>query len=157
MKQLMRIVFLVSLMTIAHGEVVIFRKCNENVKCTVHEVRINPCPEAAHNKACVMLKGTNATIAFDYTPDFSAQQVTAKVFWTQTAVDLPFAGMDTEGCKYTSCPIVEAHRQTYSYNLPIQQKYPKRTFDVKWQLMNEDQEMCCFIIQIAIKSKKDRN
>ncbi|XP_058836007.1 MD-2-related lipid-recognition protein-like [Topomyia yanbarensis] len=157
MKRCVGILVVICLVAIARGEIVNFAKCNESVKCTIHEVRVNPCPEAAHNKPCLLLKGTNATITYDYTPDFSAKKATAKAFWTQTAMDLPFAGMDSEGCKYTSCPIVEAQRQTYSYNLPIHKKYPSRAFDVKWELINEDQEMCCFIIQIAIKAKRDRN
>ncbi|XP_053687983.1 MD-2-related lipid-recognition protein-like [Sabethes cyaneus] len=144
----------IALVAFTRGEVIKYQSCSEPVKCTVQEVRVDPCPEAAQDKPCLMLKGSNATIAFDYTPEFDAQTATAKAFWTQTAMDLPFAGMDNEGCKYTSCPIVAGQRQSYSYNLPIQKKYPSRTFDVKWQLMNEAEEMCCFIIQIAIKDKK---
>lgn len=93
------------------------------VKCTVHEVRVDPCPESAQNKPCVMVRGTNATIAFDYTPDFSSQVATAKAFWA-SAVDLPFAGLDQEGCKYTTCPVVSGQRQSYSYDLPIMKSYP---------------------------------
>lgn len=94
------------------------------MKCTVHEVRVDPCPETTQNKPCLMVRGSNATIAFDYTPDFNAEVATAKAFWTQTAVDLPFAGLDNDGCKYTPCPIVEGQRHTYSYNLAILKTYP---------------------------------
>ncbi|XP_055594921.1 MD-2-related lipid-recognition protein-like [Uranotaenia lowii] len=139
------------------AEIVKFSNCKETTKCQVHQVRIDPCPESASNKPCTMLKGTNATIAFDYTPEFDAQVATAKAFWTQTAMDLPFAGMDSEGCKYTSCPLQSGTKQSYSYDLPIQKKYPTRVYDVKWILENEAEEMCCFIIQISVKSKKGRS
>lgn len=71
-----------------------------------------------------MIRGSNATIAFDYTPEFTADVATAKAFWTQSAYDLPFAGLDNEGCKYTPCPIVDDQRVTYSYNLAILKTYP---------------------------------
>lgn len=32
------------------------------------EVRVNPCREAADHKPCVVKRGNNATISFDYTP-----------------------------------------------------------------------------------------
>nr|XP_019536382.1 MD-2-related lipid-recognition protein [Aedes albopictus]XP_019556862.1 MD-2-related lipid-recognition protein-like [Aedes albopictus] len=155
MNQIFNILLLIGVIAIARAEVISFEKCSESVKCTVHEVRVHPCPEAAQNKPCVMLKGTNATIAFDYTPEFDAQVATAKAFWA-SAVDLPFAGLDQEACKYTSCPVAAGQRQSYSYDLPIMKSYPTRQYKVKWQLLNEANEMCCFLIEMAIKAKKGR-
>lgn len=155
MNHFLTTLLLIGAVTIARAEVIPFEKCNESVKCTVHEVRVDPCPEAAQNKPCVMVRGTNATIAFDYTPDFSSQVATAKAFWA-SAVDLPFAGLDQEGCKYTTCPVVSGQRQSYSYDLPIMKSYPMRQYKVKWQLLNEANEMCCFMIDMAIKAKKSR-
>nr|CAD7405025.1 unnamed protein product [Timema cristinae] len=36
--------------------------------CTVNEVRVDPCSEAAQKKACKVKKGTAASINFDFTP-----------------------------------------------------------------------------------------
>ncbi|XP_062564809.1 MD-2-related lipid-recognition protein-like [Armigeres subalbatus] len=150
MNKLQTIVLLVGVVAIAHAEVIPFENCKESVKCTVHEVRVDPCPEVAQNKPCVMLRGSNATIAFDYTPEFDAQVATAKAFWT-AAIDLPFAGLDNEACKYTPCPVVAGQKQSYSYDLPILKSYPTRRYKVKWQLLNEANEMCCFLIDMEIK------
>ncbi|XP_055535681.1 MD-2-related lipid-recognition protein-like [Wyeomyia smithii] len=156
MGRVVAFLLVIGLAALARGEVINFQNCTESVKCEVHEVRVDPCPESAQSKPCAMIKGRNATIAFDYTPEFNATTATAKAFWTQTSMDLPFAGMDNEGCKYTSCPIVAGQRQSYSYNLSIKKAFPSRAYDVKWQLMNEEQKMCCFIIQIAITDKKGK-
>ncbi|XP_055630640.1 MD-2-related lipid-recognition protein-like [Toxorhynchites rutilus septentrionalis] len=154
MHQFTNILLIVSLMTIALAEVVKFQDCKENVKCTVHEVRIDPCPEVAKNKPCRLVRHSNVTVSFDYTPQFGAQEATSKAFWSQNLMDLPFAGMDTEACKHTSCPVVEGQRQSYSYNLNVLKSFPPRAYDVKWKLMNEANEMCCFITQIEITKTK---
>ncbi|XP_052563062.1 MD-2-related lipid-recognition protein-like [Culex pipiens pallens] len=125
-------------------------------KCTIHELRVNPCPEVAKHKPCVLVKGQNATISFDYTAGFDAKVATAKAWWTMPSLDLPFIGMDNDACKYTGCPIVAGRKQTYSYELPIMKLFPSRAYDVKWQLLNEKGEQCCFIIPIVIKNKRGR-
>lgn len=35
--------------------------------CSVHEVRIQPCPESEEHKPCKVKRGKTATIEFDYT------------------------------------------------------------------------------------------
>ena len=40
----------------------------ENQIGTVHEIRVTPCPEAANQEPCVLIKGRNATIEIDFTP-----------------------------------------------------------------------------------------
>ncbi|EDS45756.1 conserved hypothetical protein [Culex quinquefasciatus] len=100
--------------------------------------------------------GQNATISFDYTAGFDAKVATAKAWWTMPSLDLPFIGMDNDACKYTGCPIVAGRKQAYSYELPIMKIFPSRAYDVKWQLLNENGEQCCFIIPIVIKNKRGR-
>jgi hypothetical protein len=38
------------------------------VNCEIHEVRVEPCREAAERKPCLLKRGRNASISFDYTP-----------------------------------------------------------------------------------------
>lgn len=35
--------------------------------CKIHEVRVEPCPEAEEDKPCKVKRGKSATIEFDYT------------------------------------------------------------------------------------------
>jgi hypothetical protein len=50
--------------------------------------------------------------------------VTGKVYWVSQAGDIPFVGMNTEGCSFTTCPIVAGNRQSYVYQLSISKKFP---------------------------------
>ncbi|EDS45755.1 conserved hypothetical protein [Culex quinquefasciatus] len=151
------VIALVGLLVATVGaEVVDFGTCPGTMKCTVHEVRISPCPEAAKQKPCTVIKGKNATIEFDYTPEWASQEAKAKAWWTTPATDLPFIGMDEKACKFTGCPIAAGQKQSYSYELPILKTFPTRAYDVKWQLLNEDGEQCCFIIPIVIKTKRGK-
>lgn len=38
--------------------------------------------------------------------------------------DLPLAGMNTNACDYTNCPIQTSNRQAYAYTLPLAKKFP---------------------------------
>uniref|UniRef100_A0AAG5DNI6 MD-2-related lipid-recognition domain-containing protein n=1 Tax=Anopheles atroparvus TaxID=41427 RepID=A0AAG5DNI6_ANOAO len=144
-----------------HGisaEVVNFKSCIGEVnKCTINEVSITPCPEAEEGRACTVYRGTNVSITFDFTPEFAAKELSADVSWTQPSMDLPFIGMDTEACKYTSCPAESGKRQTYSYDLPIKKSYPPKHYDVKWKLTSENKDSCCLVVQINITKKTRRS
>jgi Niemann-Pick C2 protein len=54
----------------------------------------------------------------------NVDSVTGKVFWVIQAGDLPFVGMNTDGCSFTTCPIVAGTRQSYVYQLSISKKFP---------------------------------
>jgi len=57
-------------------------------------------------------------------PGVDVDSVTGKVFWANQAGDFPFVGMDTNGCSFTTCPIVAGNRQSYVYQLSISKKFP---------------------------------
>ncbi|XP_055316439.1 MD-2-related lipid-recognition protein-like [Sitodiplosis mosellana] len=124
-------------------------------QCKISEVRIDPCREASENRPCVVRRGTNAQISFDFTPEWSVPNVYSNVYSVGDEGDLPMPGMDTDGCKFTSCPFQASTKQTYTYNLPIQKKFPKGSYLIKWilrDLANETNTdtMCCFTTRIKL-------
>nr|CAD7586623.1 unnamed protein product [Timema genevievae] len=124
----------------------------ENVprNCTVNEVRVDPCSEAAQKKACKVKKGTAASISFDFTPGVSASSLSSRAYWASTT-DIPFIGMDTDACEYTNCLTVAGQQQTYSFNLQIpSRKVQTMVYDVKWKLWDDNSMECCFLIKIHI-------
>lgn len=36
--------------------------------CKIHEVKINPCPEASNNEPCRIKRGRTASMEFEFTP-----------------------------------------------------------------------------------------
>ncbi|XP_069671479.1 MD-2-related lipid-recognition protein-like [Periplaneta americana] len=145
---------------LAGAEVVQFQPCPQSSEdstppapnCTVHEVRISPCAEAAENKPCKIKRGRSASIQFDFTPTVAVDAPTGRAFWTNQVGDLPFVGMDTNACNFTTCPLAAGTRQTYDYQLSISKKFPVRAYDVKWRLWNEQTDVleCCFIAKIKL-------
>nr|CAD7442183.1 unnamed protein product [Timema bartmani] len=118
--------------------------------CTVNEVRVDPCSEAAQKKACKVKKGTAASISFDFTPGVSASSLSSRAYWASTT-DIPFIGMDTDACEYTNCVTVAGQQQTYSFNLQIpSRKVQTMVYDVKWKLWDDNSMECCFLIKIHI-------
>ncbi|XP_058795440.1 MD-2-related lipid-recognition protein-like [Phymastichus coffea] len=138
-----------------HAEVVPFKACPETKTnfCTINEIRVDPCKEAAQGKACVLKKGEDATISYDFTPKFESKNLESRAFWSNQLIDLPFMGMETNACKEgTTCPLKKDAQNTYKIKLPILKEYPARPFDVKFKLWNtdKDEENCCFMIQVKL-------
>lgn len=67
-------------------------------------------------------------------------------------MDLPLLGMDYDACKYTTCPVAVGKQQKYKYDLLIAKSFPAATYDVKYKLINDDndKEQCCILIKIKI-------
>jgi hypothetical protein len=57
-------------------------------------------------------------------PAVDVDSVTGQVYWVNQVGDLPFVGMNTNGCTFTTCPIVAGSRQSYVYQLSISKKFP---------------------------------
>lgn len=141
------------------GEVVRFQNCptsdddpSPEPNCTIHEVRISPCVEALENMPCKIKRGRSASIQFDFTPTVGSETLTGKVYWVNQMGDLPFVGMNSDACTFTTCPIQADGRQTYEYQLSISKKFPVRSYDIKWRLWNEDSDLleCCFMTKIKL-------
>ncbi|XP_052860713.1 MD-2-related lipid-recognition protein-like [Anopheles cruzii] len=157
MKCCYRVILSAALVALSLAEVINFQKCpGVEEKCSIRQVSVTPCPDAAKELPCTILRGSNVSISFDFTPKFAANELTADVSWTQPAFDLPFIGMDTAACKHTACPVESGKQQHYSYDLNIKKSYPPQHYDVKWKLTSENNESCCFILQINISKKVKR-
>ncbi|XP_055384636.1 MD-2-related lipid-recognition protein-like [Condylostylus longicornis] len=146
-----RCIVFFAIIAYAKCEEVEFRSCSGTEEtCTVSNVKINPCPEAASNKPCVIKRGKTADIEFDFIPKNDADSLVGQVYWA-TEADLPLTGMDTDACKHTACPVVKGTKQTYKYSLQIAKKFPINTYDIKWRLTSGNKVDCCFITAIELK------
>ncbi|XP_025990495.1 MD-2-related lipid-recognition protein [Solenopsis invicta] len=145
-------VLILALSTV-YAEVVHSTPCptdsEETEECTIHEVRVDPCREADERKPCTLKRGHNASISFDYTPQFSGS-LSSRVYWASEIVDLPFLGMPLDACPSTVCPAAPGQRQSFITTIPMSKKFPARTYDLKWKLWNEQNQMCCFMFPIKL-------
>ncbi|CAK9834223.1 MD-2-related lipid-recognition protein [Anthophora retusa] len=147
--------FLFVALSMVCAELVPWQKCvypdpQAPTNCTIHEVYVDPCKEAAEAKPCKIKKGVVGNMTFHYTPAFSSEKMQGRIFWASQVMDIPFLGMDPDACLATSCPIEAGQRNTYHVQIPILKKYPVRTYDLKWKIWNEQEQECCFMFQIKI-------
>lgn len=63
--------------------------------------------------------------------DFHSNQAHGLVYWASPEGDLAFAGMNTNACDHTTCPITKDTRKTYSYVFATSKKYPAVKKNVK--------------------------
>ncbi|XP_076241655.1 MD-2-related lipid-recognition protein [Calliopsis andreniformis] len=148
-------VFLVVAISAACAEVVPWRPClnvdpNAPPNCTIHEVIVEPCKEAAEGKPCKLKRGIVSNVTAHYTPAFSTNNIQGRIFWASQVMDIPFLGLDPNVCLATTCPIVAGQRNMYHTEVAILKKYPVRMYDLKWRIWNEHQQECCFLFQIKI-------
>ncbi|XP_059062813.1 uncharacterized protein LOC131855554 [Achroia grisella] len=117
--------------------------------CTVNQLRITPCRS---RRACILKKGTNVSMSFDYTPNFSTTKLKTAVYWADTGAIFPDLGI-ADGCTLTTCPVVSGQDGTLNYHLVIGKKLPVGTYIFKWILWNEDNEeqQCCFKTPVQIR------
>ncbi|GAB0087675.1 hypothetical protein DMENIID0001_020140 [Sergentomyia squamirostris] len=133
-------------------ELVKFQECEEKSPqgCTIHAVRINPCPESANDQPCKIKRGRSATIEFDYATDYGTNEMDSRIYWSNDGVDLPLIGVETNGCNIVTCPVVANVNHTYAWTLNVSKKFPIRTFDIKMKIKNQDENFCCFLTKIRL-------
>ncbi|XP_037915122.1 MD-2-related lipid-recognition protein-like [Hermetia illucens] len=117
------------------------------------------CDETAHAAMFLVNVASRCRIAMRLavsTPccslhDFDSPTLEGRLFWA-SEIDIPLVGMETDSCKFTSCPIVKNEKRTYNFTLPISRKFPAGTYDVKWRITGTkpEQEECCFLTQIKL-------
>ncbi|XP_016950838.1 MD-2-related lipid-recognition protein [Drosophila biarmipes] len=135
------------------AEVINFQTCPDSVDtCTIQQVRVSPCPEAASNAACHIRRRRSSAMSFDFTPNFDADTLEASLGWAKSeTVELPLLTMDREACKYTPCPVRSGVTQTYTTEVPIEAKFPLSPYTIRWALKDPASgKRCCFTIDIKV-------
>lgn len=119
-------------------------------ECTVSNVHINPCPEADEGHPCRVKKGRTVSISYDLTPTFRIETLESQAYWPNGRVDLPLVGMETDGCKSTTCPIEENTTKSYQWHLDVDKKFPTRQYTVKMMMKSQEENFCCFLFTIKL-------
>ncbi|GJQ82334.1 hypothetical protein Trydic_g407 [Trypoxylus dichotomus] len=140
----------VTLLWSVAAEVVNFGGCDytDNL-CDVNEVRIDPCKEASRNQACRIKRGKLASIDVYFTPKIAAQTLHSQPYWYNGINHIPLEGMDTDGCKTTTCPLQSGVKQQYRYELQLKPDYPLATYTVRWNLTSGT-DGCCFSVRLKL-------
>ncbi|XP_017893561.1 MD-2-related lipid-recognition protein-like [Ceratina calcarata] len=136
------------------GELIQWRPCPypnaaTASNCTIHEVYVDPCEDAASGKPCNFKRGISANMTFHYTPSFSSESIQGGIYWTIDSIDIPILSVRSNPCSLTTCPLEAGQKNIYHLETTVR-RYPLREYDLKWRIWNDQQEECCFIYQITI-------
>uniref|UniRef100_A0A336L530 CSON004915 protein n=1 Tax=Culicoides sonorensis TaxID=179676 RepID=A0A336L530_CULSO len=104
-------------------------------------------------KACVLKRGSNASIGITFETTKPVNKVEALVWGKIAEIDVPFPLPNPNGCtSNVSCPVQPNTPQAYETTLPVLKVYPKIPVLVKWELVNEKKEVIvCVLIPAQIK------
>ncbi|KAK9511707.1 hypothetical protein O3M35_000315 [Rhynocoris fuscipes] len=138
------------------AERVQFQPCDSKSQeiCKVYDLDVEPCPNGDKGEPCKMKRGTLANLSFKYNPTWSQEGVLkTRAYWV-SMIDIPFAGIDTDGCKVTKCPPVQNAENFYNYSLNIADSFPPKKYDVKFKLWDDrpdsKKNACCLIFKLKI-------
>lgn len=59
-----------------------------------------------------------------YQTEWDSESLHGQVYSVTDDGDLPMAGMNTNACEHTICPVHSSARQTYNYTLQLAKKFP---------------------------------
>ncbi|XP_035437412.1 MD-2-related lipid-recognition protein [Spodoptera frugiperda] len=149
----LRVVLFTALLATALADDATFDNCTESDAevCQVSAVRVTPCRNPG--KSCGLKKGTDASISFDFTPNFSSSTLKTYVYWDSGSGDIPFLGFGSDdACTYTTCPSVAGQAQTLNYSLHLHKKLPSGKYKLKWKVWDDTQKerRCCFTTDIKL-------
>uniref|UniRef100_A0A0A9YQB5 MD-2-related lipid-recognition protein n=1 Tax=Lygus hesperus TaxID=30085 RepID=A0A0A9YQB5_LYGHE len=138
------------------GEPIKFDNCGdtEAPRCDITNVKIDPCPEAATDEPCKIKRGNSATLTYNFTPRWApgSGELKTRAYWA-SVLDLPFLGMDTDVCKYATCPIVKDQQNFYNFTLEIEKRYPAQRYNIKFRIWEDEAEPkkeCCIVFKLKL-------
>ncbi|KAH8417733.1 hypothetical protein KR222_004865 [Zaprionus bogoriensis] len=137
----------------ANPEVVYYENCPDSVDvCTIDQVRVDPCPQAAKRAPCHIRRRRPTRMAFDFTPKFDADVLEASLVWAKSETEeLPLITMERDACKTTNCPVRSGVQQTYTLEVPIEHKFPLSSYLIRWALKDPvSGKRCCFTVDIKV-------
>jgi hypothetical protein len=123
-----------ALVVSAYGEIVNYESCTKtlnerNALGTVHEAEVTPCPDAP-NGPCEITRGGTATFRLDFTPTVkpAGRRTRFGFFWQQSAIDLPFRGMNPRVCgsgaNLMDCSLGANVRRNFTARIELKRSLP---------------------------------
>ncbi|KAL0128124.1 hypothetical protein PUN28_003405 [Cardiocondyla obscurior] len=121
---------------------------------TFRDVSVTKCQSS--DEKCNLVRNTNATISFKFTPKINITQVNVAVYGVMLDVPIPFPLKNPNACEDPndglSCPLRENQEYSYTTTMFVQKKYPKVSLYVKWELLNEQKKnIVCIEFPVKIE------
>lgn len=92
--------------------------------CSINSVTVEGCRKDKNSKACRVKRNINAAINIEFTPDFDGSDITMMAYALMPGIEKAFPDMNSDACSFTTCPVENGKRQTYSFGLKLAPTYP---------------------------------
>merc|ERR1712176_1739958 len=80
--------------------------------------------------------------------------MTQSTVWVTSFMDLPWVGMDTQGCPFVDwgkgCGNMQSRESDFYFPIKIEAFYPPGRYPLKWKFWEENKELACFLFNIKI-------
>ncbi|XP_026332561.1 MD-2-related lipid-recognition protein-like [Hyposmocoma kahamanoa] len=124
----------------------------DNTKCSIHSVILDPCPEGP--AFCTLKRNKQYTITVDLTPQFSAKTLKLALFADDTNKGLfdKTVKIPMEACDVLTCPMEANVRRLFDVDFVLGKTLGTEKFPLKVKLWNEDDDSqyCCFTFSVKM-------
>ncbi|GAB1863134.1 NPC intracellular cholesterol transporter 2 homolog a-like [Camponotus japonicus] len=110
------------------------------------EISVSGCKES--DSRCALVRGTNASITIKFIPNKDINQVDVRVYGVLLDIPVPFPLDNPNACTDShdglKCPLQKDQEYNYTTSLFVQKIYPSVNVDVKFELVdgNEEKIVC---------------
>ncbi|OQR72593.1 mite group 2 allergen Tyr p 2-like [Tropilaelaps mercedesae] len=144
---MLRLSVIVFLAISAFGQqVVVPKKCAETGGGILKKLVVSPCTA----EPCVMKKGRNATLTFEYIADQNSTTAVIDARVKAFGMKVPVPGIDTDLCKIISCPVKEGATYTAQITVPVP-KIPIKKTTLEVKIIGDKGLSSCFTHPLFLK------
>lgn len=149
---LVAVIFVMVLLEPSHGFArrrIKFKRCHREVR--MPKALFMTC--ANKHGVCELRKGETHILRAVFIPNHNATNVDSHVRWNSW-LEIPLPNQERDACNNAiKCPVIKNHITRFTYNLHIEDFWPRKVYPVIWTLSDKDtdEELLCFKFQINIK------
>ena len=93
--------------------------------CKINKVEVMGCRKERNAATeCKLRRNENASISIELMPDFDGTNITMLAY-TTAPIEAQWPGMDSDACKFMSCPVQKDVLTTYIYAMKLTPEYPR--------------------------------
>ncbi|RWS27379.1 group 2 allergen Blo t 2-like isoform 1 [Leptotrombidium deliense] len=113
-------------------------------------VDVDPCD----SDPCVFKKGRPVTLKAKFVANHNVENVELKATIDLEGIDIKYPGLDSNGCNYLSCPLVQGKEYELVYKVPVMQGLADMRSSMKWVLTGKETRkvLGCAEVEFEVQS-----
>ncbi|XP_065208540.1 uncharacterized protein LOC135837253 [Planococcus citri] len=123
--------------------------------CNIHQIDISPADRTVEDRSCSVDRGSNVTVAFNFTPRFETYNLKWGV-WVETMIgDYKVEGIPEDAHDLTNYPTIENKINEFKSVIHIPDTIRAKLWVVRVTITGDDEhDVCCFTCQIRVRESQ---